>query len=130
MVFAARRGLLRSYILYCRDHPASFLLGYQYRGQYYHTDIGYDPDYAKQGVGSVLQLEVMQHMYEDGERPEIFDFSTHVPACASATDGAGGMILAAQNQDPTPDRVWVSRVDHNGTELWGDGGVQLPFIVP
>ncbi len=74
---AAQRGWFRSYILYCREQPVAFMLGYQYAGCYYYTDVGYDPDYAKWSVGSVLQLKVMQHLYSrDDRRPLLFDFST------------------------------------------------------
>jgi CelD/BcsL family acetyltransferase involved in cellulose biosynthesis len=74
--FAADRGWLRSYILYCRSVPAAFMLGYQHRGCYYYTDVGYDPHFAEWSVGSVLQLKVMQHLYAADNRPSRFDFST------------------------------------------------------
>jgi hypothetical protein len=73
---AAQRGWLRSYVLYCRELPVAFMLGYQYAGCYYYTDVGYDPDYANWSVGSVLQLKVMQDLYARGNRPGVFDFST------------------------------------------------------
>ena len=76
LYFAARRGWLRSYILYCRGEPVAFLLGYQYRGRYYYMDVGYDPAWSQWSVGSVLQLEVMKDLYTHDGRPEIFDFST------------------------------------------------------
>lgn len=74
--FAAGRGSLRSYILYCRDVPAAFMLGYQYGDCYYYTDVGYDPEYANWSVGSVLQLKVLQDLYARDNRPSLFDFST------------------------------------------------------
>lgn len=74
--FAARHGWLRSYILYCRGEPVAFMLGYLYRRTYHYMDVGYDSAWAKWGVGSILQMEVMKDLIEDPERPEIFDFST------------------------------------------------------
>jgi len=76
LAMAAHKGWLRSYILYCRGLPVSFMLGYQYGGCYYYTDVGFDPVYAKWSVGSVLQLKVMQDLYQQDGRPELFDFST------------------------------------------------------
>jgi CelD/BcsL family acetyltransferase involved in cellulose biosynthesis len=52
------------------------MLGYQYGGCYYYTDVGFDPAYAKWSVGSVLQLKVLQDLYQQDGRPELFDFST------------------------------------------------------
>ena len=73
---AARNGWLRSYILYCRGEPVAFMLGYLYRRTYHYMDVGFDPAWAKWGVGSILQMEVMKDLIEDPNRPEIFDFST------------------------------------------------------
>lgn len=76
--FAARNGWLRSYILYCRDEPVAFMLGYHYCRTYYYMDVGYDPDWSKWGVGSILQMEVMRDLLGDPDRPEMFDFSTGI----------------------------------------------------
>jgi CelD/BcsL family acetyltransferase involved in cellulose biosynthesis len=76
LALAANRGWFRSYVLYCRDIPASFLLGYQYGGCYYYMDVGYDPRYAQWSVGSVLQLKMLQDLYTRSDRPALFDFST------------------------------------------------------
>lgn len=73
---AAERGWLRSYILYCRDIPAAFMLGFEYGGCYYYDDVGYDPDYAKWSVGTVLQLKVIEEIYSSPDHPTFFDFST------------------------------------------------------
>jgi CelD/BcsL family acetyltransferase involved in cellulose biosynthesis len=74
--FAAERGWLRCYILYCRDQPVAFMLGLLHRDTYYYLDVGYDPDWAKWSVGSVLQVEVMQDLYALPTPPRGFDFST------------------------------------------------------
>jgi hypothetical protein len=76
LLLAAMRGWLRSYILYCKEMPVAFMLGYQYHGAcYYYMDVGYDPEYASWSVGSVLQLKVLQDLYAQSDRPEVFDFS-------------------------------------------------------
>lgn len=73
---AARRRLLRSYILYCKDHPVAFMVGYQHEGCFYYIDVGYDPAYSQWSVGSVLQLKVLRDLYERAPHPKWFDFST------------------------------------------------------
>jgi len=72
----AKAGWLRSFILYCRDTPVAFMLGYQHGSCYYYDDVGYDPDYSKSSVGSVLQIEVLEYLYGRSDRPAVFDFST------------------------------------------------------
>lgn len=76
LLYAADHALLRSYILYCRDTPVSFMLGYQYLDCYYYIDVGYDPAFANLSVGSVLQLMVLKDLYARGAPPALFDFST------------------------------------------------------
>lgn len=43
------------------------------------------------------------------------------------TDAQGGMLAAMYDRATTPLRVRVSRIDHAGTEIWGNGGVAIPF---
>jgi hypothetical protein len=77
LVLAARQGWLRSYILYCRNIPVAFMLGYHYRkAAYQYMDVGYDQDYAAWSVGTVLQLKVLQDLYGSPDQPRVFDFST------------------------------------------------------
>lgn len=76
MRHTAERGWLRSYILYCNDTPAAFILGFQYGGCYYYEDVGYDPAFAKWSVGTVLQVKAIEDIYESPGMPAHFDFST------------------------------------------------------
>ncbi|MGH7039660.1 MAG: GNAT family N-acetyltransferase [Stellaceae bacterium] len=73
---AADHGWMCCYLLYCSGQPVAFILGYLYRGVYHYTDVGYDPDWAKWSVGSVLQMDVMKDLLTEPERPDRFDFST------------------------------------------------------
>lgn len=73
---AARQGWMRSFILYCRDEPVAFMLGEHQAGCYYYDDVGYDPDFGKWSVGSVLQMYVLEHLYNQADKPRCFDFST------------------------------------------------------
>jgi hypothetical protein len=74
----AERGWLRSYILYCNDAPAAFILGFQYGGCYYYEDVGYDPAFAKWSVGTVLQVKAIEEIFGAPGKPAYFDFSTGV----------------------------------------------------
>lgn len=74
--FAAGHGWMRCYILYCRDEPVAFMLGYVYCGVYHYIDVGYDPSWAKWSVGSILQMAVFDDLLEEEDPPDRFDFST------------------------------------------------------
>lgn len=54
--FAAAKGWLRSYLLFCNNKPIAFQLGYLYNGTYYAAQTGYDPDWAARSVGSIMQI--------------------------------------------------------------------------
>jgi hypothetical protein len=56
------------------------MLGYQYGGCYYYTDVGFDPEYAKWSVVRFLQLKVMQDLYQNEDVPS---FSISPPAMVS-----------------------------------------------
>jgi len=72
----AEHGWMRSFILYCRGAPVAFMLGSQHGDCYYYDDVGYDPDFARWSVGSVLQMYVLEALYEQSDPPKTFDFST------------------------------------------------------
>jgi Acetyltransferase (GNAT) domain len=74
--FAAEHGWLRCYILYCKITPVAFMVGYHYENCFFYIDVGYDPEWAKYSVGSVLQWEVMEDLYRHDNTPSLFDFST------------------------------------------------------
>ncbi|HXR96506.1 MAG TPA: GNAT family N-acetyltransferase [Terriglobales bacterium] len=75
---AAIQGWLRSYLLLVNHVACSFMLGYQYEGCYCYTKVGYAPEFAKFSVGSVLQLMVLQDLF-NRDTPELFDLGTHGP---------------------------------------------------
>ena len=66
-----------------------------------------------------------------GSKAEIFDLHQYVMTAdpegiASCTDAYGGLIVAAYDAEASPSQIFVSRVAHDGTELWGQGGVPVP----
>ncbi|MFH1680563.1 MAG: FlgD immunoglobulin-like domain containing protein [Candidatus Eisenbacteria bacterium] len=46
-----------------------------------------------------------------------------------SSDGLGGMIVALLDAGSSPGKIRVNRVDHVGTEIWGDGGILLPWPI-
>ncbi|HVA63144.1 MAG TPA: GNAT family N-acetyltransferase [Terriglobales bacterium] len=75
---AAEHGWLRSYVLRCAGTDCSYMLGYQFHGRYHYTKVGYDPDWAKLCVGTVLQLLVLHDLYAR-DTPAVFDFGPQGP---------------------------------------------------
>ncbi|HWG36512.1 MAG TPA: GNAT family N-acetyltransferase [Terriglobales bacterium] len=70
---AAAQGWLRSYVLRCGGATCSYLLGYQFRGRYYYSKVGYDPAWTGLCAGTVLQWLVLQDLY-GSDTPAVFDF--------------------------------------------------------
>ena len=70
---AAAQGWLRAYVLRCGGATCSYLLGYQFRGRYYYSKVGYDPAWTPLCVGTVLQWLVLQDLYRE-DTPTVFDF--------------------------------------------------------
>jgi CelD/BcsL family acetyltransferase involved in cellulose biosynthesis len=74
--FAAEHGWFRSYLLICGETPCAFLGGYQWRGRYYHDELGFDPAFTQHNPGTVLQLMAIQDMF-NYQRPEFIDFGSY-----------------------------------------------------
>ena len=72
----AERGWTRCYLLECKGEPVAFMLGYLYRGTYYYVDVGFDPDWGKWSVGTILHLEVFRDLLDGPQRATLFDFSS------------------------------------------------------
>ena len=71
----ARRGWTRCYLLECGGVATAFMIGYLYAGTYYYVDVGFDPDWEKWSVGTVLHLEVLRDLV-GGNAARSFDFSS------------------------------------------------------
>lgn len=59
---AARRGLLRSYVLECGGRPCACVLGYQYGDVFLYAEIAYDEAYARYSPGTVLFLLLVEDL--------------------------------------------------------------------
>lgn len=70
---AARRGVLRSYVLMKDERPASFAMGLQYGGRFSLEEIGYDPVHAEWSPGMVLLCHMLDDLFAE-RTPAVFDF--------------------------------------------------------
>ena len=89
LAFAAQRGWMRSYLLFCGDEARAFLLGFQYNGRFLLHETGFDPELAKHSVGTVLQMLTVEDLF-NCKRPHIFDLEDY---------GAYKEVLATESYD-------------------------------
>jgi hypothetical protein len=76
LIAMARRGWTKCYLLECGSIATAFMIGYQYQGTYWYVDVGFDPDWGKWSVGTMLHLAVLRELVASGNRPQWFDFSS------------------------------------------------------
>lgn len=69
----ATAGLLRSYVLYLDSVPVAYIRGYQYAGNYYYEEIGFDKRQRDLEPGTVLNFLVLQDLFVQ-DKPEYLDF--------------------------------------------------------
>jgi CelD/BcsL family acetyltransferase involved in cellulose biosynthesis len=67
----ARRGILRSYILFAGDRACAFVLGYEYAGVFYHVKTGYDRSLAKLAPGIGILYLLLEELGKAGRRVRI-----------------------------------------------------------
>jgi hypothetical protein len=67
----ANRGLLRSYILYAGDVPCAFWMATKYCNRVFLDSTGYNPDYKKYEVGTILFLKMIEDLCQDKTVKEI-----------------------------------------------------------
>ncbi len=78
LLFMARQGWLRAYLLTVRDVACAFVIGFQYDGRYYLEDMGYDPAWRDYSVGKLLQLYLIRDLFEY-QSPRIYDMGEYGP---------------------------------------------------
>jgi CelD/BcsL family acetyltransferase involved in cellulose biosynthesis len=71
IALAAARGWLRAWVLYLKDQPAAYWLGYSYAGTFWSSANGFDTAYADLRVGQYLQLQIIEELCSD---PEVCTF--------------------------------------------------------
>lgn len=70
----AARGELRAWVLFLQGRPISYLYAPAEGDTLLYLYLGYDPDFAGLSPGTVLQLEAMRGLMEEG-RFALFDFT-------------------------------------------------------
>lgn len=58
----AERGQLRSYVLYIENKPRSFWTGQKYGNTYYLMHTGYDPEFKKYELGTILFIKMIEDL--------------------------------------------------------------------
>jgi hypothetical protein len=90
--FAAERGWIRCYLLVCGDRPCAFLTGYQCSGTLLLDEIGFDPELAKYSAGTVMQLQVVEDLFEHNS-PAVFDLGPYKEVLSTESYHAGKVFL-------------------------------------
>ena len=70
----AAEGRVRAYVLFDGDRPVSYLYCPVHDGTLIYTYLGYDPEYMKLSVGTVLQWFAVRQMFEESSF-RYFDFT-------------------------------------------------------
>jgi CelD/BcsL family acetyltransferase involved in cellulose biosynthesis len=70
----AAQGAMRGWLLFLHGKPISYLYAPAEGGTLLYAYLGYDPDFADLSPGTVLQLEAMRMLMEEG-RFALFDFT-------------------------------------------------------
>lgn len=71
---AARKGWLRSYVLYLANQPCAFCVGTLYGGTYYTDFVGYNPIYAKYRPGTFLLMRMLGEFCSEGVKQVDFGY--------------------------------------------------------
>jgi hypothetical protein len=74
MLRLASQDAVRGWILFDRDRPVSYLYCPAEQSVLVYAYLGYDPDYMKHSVGTILQWLAVEQLYAEG-RFTIFDFT-------------------------------------------------------
>jgi len=74
MVKLAERDEVRAYILFDGERPVSYLYCPAHNGALIYAYLGFDPDYLKLSVGTVLQWLALEALFAEG-RFAFFDFT-------------------------------------------------------
>ncbi|MBN1363501.1 MAG: GNAT family N-acetyltransferase [Syntrophaceae bacterium] len=71
-----KKNQLRAHILYIRNDPFAFWLGRSYRNTFYLMQTGYDPEYKRYELGTILFIYMLQDLAENTKMDYIdFGFS-------------------------------------------------------
>jgi len=69
----ARLGWLKAHVLYCQNVPSAFQIGMQYRNTLHLNYIGYDPQWRRFSLGTLLFVKVLEELC-NSNKPQQIDF--------------------------------------------------------
>ncbi len=73
LAFRARLGWLKAHVLYCQNVPSAFQIGMQYRNTLHLNYIGYDPQWRRFSLGTLLFVKVLEELC-NSNKPQQIDF--------------------------------------------------------
>lgn len=73
LLWLAKKGILRSYVLYCNNTPCAFRLGYQLGDIYYGFESGYDANFIEFSPGIMMTLKMLEDFSQE-RPPKTVDF--------------------------------------------------------
>ena len=74
IIFMAKSGWLRAYVLYLNDIPCSFAMGSLYKQTLYFNFIGYNPEYNKYELGTIVFLKMVENLIVEKVKKIDFGF--------------------------------------------------------
>lgn len=72
----AKHDMTCCFMLRVEGEAVAFMIGYRRADTYYYIDVGFDPDWTKQSVGTILHMDAIEHLIENETGVRYFDFST------------------------------------------------------
>jgi len=123
MVRLAERDQVRGWVLFDGERPVSYLYCPVQDGVLIYQFLGYDPEYAKHSVGTVLQWLALEQLFEEA-RFDIFDFTegesdhkrlfaTHQVRCANIIflrPSLGLSLLARAHAAAARSSTWLGEL--------------------
>lgn len=94
---AADRGWLQGYVLQLGDQPIAYLHGLRFGGQYVFEYTGYDPEFARHGVGSTMVYAAVRDILTRHPEEGIdcgYGDNLYKRVLATRSDPAGEIYLA------------------------------------
>jgi CelD/BcsL family acetyltransferase involved in cellulose biosynthesis len=119
----AENGWLGLYVFELSGKPAAVSYGFKYGSKYYAYLPGFDPSYAKYGVGNLLSLFVMNKCIEEGLNE--FDFMRG----AEAYKERWNAFVRVNYQAKIPKRGFMSNVRNWLYENYWHQGTRLKYVL-
>ena len=70
----AQKGWWRGHVLFCKNRPVAYLVGYEIDGTYFGEQIGYDPTWARYGIGILAMVSLTESLIVRDKPPGRYDF--------------------------------------------------------